>query len=371
MNSGIAGPPVHAILQTAVGRSRFIAGPEYRVRMVHLRIVAPADRADRAMELLRGSPSACNLIRLPGAAERPPGDMILCDVAREDASVIMSDLRELEIHRDGSIAMELVDTLVSDYADRAEKAAAGAPADAVIWEEVESRTSENVAVSGSFLAFMVLAMLIAAVGIYLNTPILIVGAMVVGPEFGPIAGVCVALVQRRRALALRSFAALAVGFPLGITAAYLASLIFKWAGVTPDTFTAADHSLSNVIANPDFFSFFVAFCAGIAGMLSLTTAKSGALIGVLISVTTIPAAANIAVAAAYADWSSWRGSMEQLAINLGVLVVAGATTLFIQRMLYRRRRRAHLRDPMRAAAGLPVGDRKRLRHPGGGALSGD
>ena len=40
-------------------------------------------------------------------------------------------------------------------------------------------------------------------------------------------------------------------------------------------------------------SLFVAFCAGTAGMLSLTTAKSGALIGVLISVTTIPAAANI------------------------------------------------------------------------------
>ena len=41
-------------------------------------------------------------------------------------------------------------------------------------------------------------------------------------------------------------------------------------------------------------------------MLSLTTAKSGALIGVLISVTTIPAAANIGVAAAYGDWGEAR-----------------------------------------------------------------
>ena len=44
-------------------------------------------------------------------------------------------------------------------------------------------------------------------------------------------------------------------------------------------------------------------------MLSLTSAKSGALIGVLISVTTIPAAATIGVAAAFANWADWRGAV--------------------------------------------------------------
>ena len=49
----------------------------------------------------------------------------------------------------------------------------------------------------TFVSYMVLAMLIAAVGILLDQPILIVGAMVVGPEFGPLAGLCVALVEKR------------------------------------------------------------------------------------------------------------------------------------------------------------------------------
>jgi uncharacterized hydrophobic protein (TIGR00271 family) len=126
------------------------------------------------------------------------------------------------------------------------------------------------------------------VGIFLDTPILIIGAMVVGPEFGPIAGVCVAVAGRRRDLATRSGVALAVGFPLAIAAAFVASLVFKWTGLTPSVFHETDHGLSRVIARPDFFTFFVAFCAGVAGMLSLTTAKSGALIGVLISVTPPP-----------------------------------------------------------------------------------
>jgi uncharacterized membrane protein len=90
----------------------------------------------------------------------------------------------------------------------------------------------------------------------------------------------------------------------------------------------------------------VAACAGVAGILSLSTAKSGALIGVLISVTTIPAAANIGVSAAYGEWSSLGGSVGQLALNLTAILLAGTTTLYLQRRLYLRRRRRH-RDALR------------------------
>ena len=129
--------------------------------MVHLRIVVPSYQAEHALDLLNSTPSVANLIYLERAARRPEGDVILCDVAREDASVIISDLRELNIDHEGSIALEMIDSQVSDSAIAAEKAAAGMPSDAVVWEEVESRTSENVELSASFLAFMVLAMLIA------------------------------------------------------------------------------------------------------------------------------------------------------------------------------------------------------------------
>ena len=210
----------------------------------------------------------------------------------------------------------------------------------MVWEEVEQRTSENVELSGVFLLFMVLAALIAAVGIFLDSEILIVGAMVVGPEFGPIAGFCVALVQRRRDLAIRSGVALAVGFPLAIAAVFLASLVFKATELTPAEFTAEDHRLANLISSPDAFTVIVALCAGAAGMLSLSTAKSGALIGVLISVTTIPAAANVGVAAAYGDRDGWTGSLAQLGLNLVSIVVAGTLVLAVQRILYARRRSA-------------------------------
>jgi uncharacterized hydrophobic protein (TIGR00271 family) len=308
--------------------------------MVHLRIVSPPDLTAQVMDVLTRTASVINIIRLDDAARRPDGDVILCDVAREDASVILSDLKALDLHDRGSITLQQIDTAISRAADEAERHAPGLPSDAVVWEGVEQQTSENVELSGVFLLFMVLAALIAAVGIYLDSAILIVGAMVVGPEFGPIAGFCVALVQRRRELAIRSGVALAVGFPLAIAGVYLATLLFRATDLTPEDFTAEEHQIANLISSPDAFTVIVAFCAGAAGMLSLSTAKSGALIGVLISVTTIPAAANIGVAAAYQDRDGWTGSLAQLALNLVSIVVAGTLVLAVQRMLYARRRSA-------------------------------
>ena len=327
--------------------------------MVHLRIVAPAHAAEKALELLERTPSVCNLVNIPRAAIRPEGDVILCDVAREDASVLIGDLRELEIDRNGSIALEEIDSQISEAADRAEKEAKGAVADAVVWEEVEQRTSENIELSASFVAFMMLAMLIAAVGILTDQVVLIIGAMVVGPEFGPIAALCVALVQWRPDVAKRSFLALAVGFPAGIAGAFLFTLAIDGLDWIPESFASEGHPFTEFIASPDQFSFLVAYFAGMAGVLSLTNAKSGALVGVLISVTTIPAAANIGVAAALGDWHEWLGAIGQLSLNLSAILLAGIGTLYVQRLLYVRRRRRHLYDEAREAAGLPRGRSRR------------
>ena len=174
-----------------------------------------------------------SIVRLPDAARRPRGDLILCDVAREDASVVLAGLRELGLGRDGTIAIESIESAPSDAARRAVEAARGSPADAVVWEEVEQRTSESAELSGSFLAFMVLATMIAAAGILTDSQILIIGAMVVGPEFGPLAGVCVAIVERRLGLARRSLRALGVGFPVAIAATLVGTLLLRAAGPAP------------------------------------------------------------------------------------------------------------------------------------------
>ena len=329
--------------------------------MIHLRIVVPSYQAEHAVDLLDATASVCNLIHLPGVAKRPEGDVILCDVSRDDASVVIADLRELDIDVEGSIAIEEIDSQISLAATKAQAASKHGETP-VVWETLASRTRESVELSPAFLIFMVLACLIAAVGIYFDQPILIVAAMVVGPEFGPIAGFCVALVGGRHELARRSMTALAVGFPLAIGGTYLATVVLRAVGLIDDAIHFEGHLLTRFISNPDFFSAYVAALAGVVGMLSLTASKSSALVGVLISVATIPAAANMGVAAAYKEWDELGGAALQLGINLATLFVAGLATLWIQRLLYVRRRHQHLADASaREAAGLPVGESRRAR----------
>lgn len=306
---------------------------------MHLRIVAPADRAEQVDELLAADRAVVNLARFRGGARKPDGDLFLCDVTREDASLVAEQLIAIGIDQQGSLAIEAIDTSLSRASREAERNSPGEPADAVVWQQVESRVAEETSLSWTFLVFMAIATMIAAIAMLQDSEVLLVGAMVVGPEFGPMAALCVGVVQGRPWLMRRSFVALAVGFPIAIGCAVFAVWAFKSLGVAPSNWEQGEHAVADVIGHPDAFTFIVAFAAGIVGMLSLTSAKSGALIGVLISIATIPSAGLAAVAAIYRDGELFVGSVQQLALNMFGILLAGVLTLSLQRVFHSRRRR--------------------------------
>ena len=153
----------------------------------------------RVRELFENDPGTAHLAVLPGASVSPAGDLVLADVARESADALVSALRELNVHRDGAIAITSVDAAVSSAARRAEERAPGDAADAVVWEQVVRTTDADSALSVSYLAFLTIAMLLAAIAIINDSAILTIGAMVLGPEFVPLAALAVAVVQGRPA----------------------------------------------------------------------------------------------------------------------------------------------------------------------------
>jgi uncharacterized hydrophobic protein (TIGR00271 family) len=230
-----------------------------------------------------------------------------------------------------------VDVSLSASARRAARQAPGLGVDAVVWEQIEQTTGEETHLSVTYLVFFAVAAVIAGIGVLLNQPILIVGAMVVGPEFGPLAALCLGIVQRRLPAIRRSLLALVVGFIVAMMATVVATWALQGLDLANRSMLLSDRPLVDFIWRPDALSWIVAFLAGIAGMLSLTSAKSGALVGVLISVTTVPAAANVAVAVALGVREEATGSAVQLVINLAAITVAGVLTLAVQRTWWRRR----------------------------------
>ncbi|MCX4435946.1 DUF389 domain-containing protein [Streptomyces mirabilis] len=306
--------------------------------MLHLRLITPADRTDDVVRLIERTVGTTHLVVLTGAARNPAGDVVMCDVAREAGDELIGGLREMELDRTGSIALENIDLSLSKRADKAEDEAPGESADAVLWEHLADATHEESTLSVTYVAFLTLATMIAACGVVLDNAILIVGAMAVGPEFGPLAGICTALVQRVPRLAWRSLNALLVGFAVALVVTVGFTYFMDAVGLFSAVKLDAERPNTNFIYRPDAFSFVVAVLAGVAGTLSLTSAKSGALVGVAISVTTVPAAANAAVAFAYGEYRQAWGSTEQLLLNLLGIVLAGTFTLVVQKWLWAQQR---------------------------------
>lgn len=304
--------------------------------MLHLRIVSPADRTTVVVDLLRSDPATCNLSVLPGTALDPAGDLVLCDVVREGVNQVVDGLKELDIHHDGSLSIVDVDVSMSDVAAEAERRTPGYGTDAAVWEEVDARVWDESLLSVSFMVFTVIATLIAAVGLLQDAPILIVGAMVVGPEFGPLAGLAVGLFKLRPSRIRIALTTLVAGFAVGGAATYLGIELADFLDLVPVGFSPHQQPQTGFVVEPSLLSLGVAFMAGIAGMLSLTEAKAGALVGVLISVTTVPAVAAIGVSAALGRWGDARGAAAHLGVNVLGLVLAGVTTLWVQRELWER-----------------------------------
>lgn len=329
MNAGLQGAPPEAPVASAF--------------VIQLRIVAPDEQSEKALQMLEASESVVGLSVARGAAIKPRGDVITCDVLEEDASMVVSDLRKLGIGTLGTLDMERLDASIGEEARRADEAAPGAAADAVVWERVGQTLTREGVVSLGLIALFALSGVIAAVSILIDSAPIVVGAMALCPDFAAYAAFALGAVRRQPKTMRKGFGALIAGFAVAIVMSLLAVALLRWIGVAPETFNRSGNVLAESIAAPNGYSLAVALCAGAAGMLSVTLGRSTALVGVAVSITTIPAAADIGLSVSYGDWWAVRGSGAQLAINILGLMFASTVTLAIQRLIFNRRMERHER----------------------------
>lgn len=313
---------------------------------LHLRFRVPDDLLETLIDQLTDDEAVTGVVVHRDVVVEPPGHELSCDVAREHTSMLLATLHEHDPDRRVAVSIEEPLVVLSKEAQRAEKAARGRPEDGVVWEEVEDGLRNDSQLSWSFVAFLTLASLLAGTGRLLDQPILIVGSMVVGPEFAPLAALCYAAARPRPAMALPALVTLGVGLVASLGIGW----IFWEACTLAGTVTVRDATTgpqTDFIVSPDGWSFMVALFAGAAGVLSLTATKSSPLVGVFISVTTVPAIGAASLAAAVGAWSEVGSAGVQLGLNVLGILLAGVVTLSGQRLWWRVRGGGRVRPPAR------------------------
>ena len=304
--------------------------------MLQLRVNVPRDLSDEVVALLRDDPAVSALSVHAGASVQPEGDVVLADVAREAVNDLVDRMVDLGVPVEGTIHLQPVTTWVSQRGLAAERLIPGASADAVVWAEVTQRAYDETELNWTYLSFMTMATVLASVAIVLDSQILVIGAMVLGPEFVAVAALGLALVRGRRSLLVSAVRTLVVGFLLAIAVSTLLALLGRALGWIEVADLTTERTGTAFIYSPDRWSFIVALLAGAAGTLSLTSAKVGGLSGVFISVTTVPAAGNVALGLAFGLGDEILGSGLQLVLNIAGMAVAGWIALAVQQRVWHR-----------------------------------
>lgn len=202
--------------------------------MLHLRVISPSERTGDVLNMLAAEPGVTHVTLALSAAVDPPGDVIEADVARACANDVLAALTALDLVRAGGISFEPVGTVLSFSGERAGAAAPTRSDETVVWEQLLAQAREGARLTPAFLAFLVIAFLLSAVGVATASPLTLVGAMVVGPEFRPLAALSVGLVRRDKGLVRNSIRTLALSFPAAMAFTGLATLLWihlGWVGV--------------------------------------------------------------------------------------------------------------------------------------------
>jgi uncharacterized hydrophobic protein (TIGR00271 family) len=300
--------------------------------MLQLRLISPPECTDATVRLLVEDDGVVSVEVRRGAAAKPEGsDVVVADVLREHANDLIDAIRGLHVDAAGELSVIDIQATRSEPARRASLALRGRASDVVVWSILESRVHQDGVPSIAFFCFMAIAALIATIGIIVDSSVLIVGAMVVGPEYGPLAALAVATYQGKYRAGRIALVVLVAGLGVAVATSTVSTLVFEALGaniIPPGT-----RFFTRFVTEPNAYSAVVAFAAGMVGVMAVGLGRSGALTGVVVSATTIPAAAAIGVNAAAADWDEALRGGVQLGINVVCLTAGSLAALIAYRVV--------------------------------------
>lgn len=300
---------------------------------VHIRVNASSTVAAQIVESWQADARLTNLARYSGASHKPAGDVVEADLPRNAVAEILDQLSALGVVAGSGVV--LTDPLYIGGVATADQKKSEDPEETVIWRVQEQAAEESSRVSVTYVFFLLVSVALAAIAVLTDSAVLVVGAMVVGPDFAPIAALCTGLVLGRWRTVLASVWLLVWTYALAIAVITLLALLALNLGA----FTAADvlsaRPETNFIWRPNIWSFIVALLAGSVGVWAMDTNRSSTLVGVFISVTTVPAVGNLALGIAIGSSQEILGSLAQLGTNIAGMIIAGILTLAIQRWAWR------------------------------------
>lgn len=163
-------------------------------------------------------------------------------------------------------------------------------------EEISKIIEESSQLDISFIVFMILASLVSASGLILNSSTILIASMILSPFMGPVLGLSFGLAIMDKSFIKNGILGQTLSIFISISLGMLMGFLSILTG-----FNLESTEIMISLKFPNYFDIIISICAGIAVAFSLTGTIKSALVGVAIAVALIVPAVNVGLSLIFGD----------------------------------------------------------------------
>jgi len=195
-------------------------------------------------------------------------------------------------------------------------------------DAIDSALRAGIELRGATPWILMFAILIASIGLNINSPAVIIGAMLISPLMGPIVGIGYGIGIYDFALIRRSLVNLGIAAGISLATSTLYFLL-----------TPLDEAQSELLARttPTLWDVLIALAGGLAGMIGQTRReKSNVIPGVAIATALMPPLCTAGYGLANRDWSVFGGAFYLFSINCVFIAASAVIVIEYLRLPHRK-----------------------------------
>jgi uncharacterized protein DUF389 len=283
--------------------------------------VAPV-ATDRLLAELESMAGVISIAVHREASVKPPGDVISAAVLNTEVDAVLSVVEQAEEHGPVSVSTSSVDSLI----DSENQDAVRADVDEASWEEAEtalrrhSRLTPNFFVTTAGGAIIVTCGLSTSSGV--TEAIALVAAAIIAPVFEPLARIALGVVNRHPRVITHGIYSALLSYVALILVSLLTMLVLRVGGHGfVDEFLRS--STVHEIQHPPLINLILSAAGAVTGVIMISAGRFTQLAGPLVALQLLPAAASLGVALELGESGIAARSLGRLAIDIGMVLVAG------------------------------------------------
>lgn len=188
-------------------------------------------------------------------------------------------------------------------------------------EELYQTIIEQATISKTFFLLIILASIVASIGVLYNNVAVIIGSMVIAPLLSSSMALSLSTTLADSKLAREALITSLVGYFIAIAIGILFGLLFTINPNAPEIISRTD---------VNFMYLLLALASGIAGSLSFTKGISQALVGVIVAVALLPPLVVTGLLIGSFYWSNALGSFLLFSVNVVCINLASVVTFLTQ-----------------------------------------